>query len=237
MNSLDDDYTFELTDQAEIDAFWDDIQAVRLGETQEIHMTQQPPYGSAMILATAALSVPRQGHLSRGRDSPARLRHRRPVRLSAGTRRRQQRRHQLLPRHAPSPQGFYGPATPPLAMQQPSPEPQQKPKKSRRALAAALITGGAVAVIAVPLGMALGWFMQTNQYFDQAAVEAQVEQVLGEDYGLAEVSEVSCPAEVKPEQGTSFECTYVLNDSTQSVPVTVGSDDGQLLIGSPADEQ
>ena len=79
--------------------------------------------------------------------------------------------------------------------------------------------------------------MQTNQYFDQAAVEAQVEQVLGEDYGLAEVSEVSCPAEVKPEQGTSFECTYVLNDSTQSVPVTVGSDDGQLLIGSPADEQ
>ena len=31
-NSLDDDYTFELTDQAEIDAFWDDIQAVRLGE-------------------------------------------------------------------------------------------------------------------------------------------------------------------------------------------------------------
>ena len=130
--------------------------------------------------------------------------------------------------------GHYGAPQPPTAQHQPE---APKPKKSRKALAAALITGASVAVIAVPLGIAIGWFMQTNQYFEQAAVEAQVEQVLADDYGLAEVSEVSCPAEVKPEQATSFECTYTLNGSTQSVPVTVGSDDGQLLVGSPAGEE
>ncbi|MGO1404525.1 MAG: DUF4333 domain-containing protein [Agrococcus casei] len=202
-------------------------------------MTQQPPYGSghdprygSPFGPPPGAPQPRPGFASPPPSAPpASAPERRYAPPSAAP------PSAAPPTHAPSPQGFYGPATPPPAMQQPSPEPQQKPKKSRRALAAALITGGAVAVIAVPLGMALGWFMQTNQYFDQAAVEAQVEQVLGEDYGLAEVSEVSCPAEVKPEQGTSFECTYVLNDSTQSVPVTVGSDDGQLLIGSPADEQ
>lgn len=118
--------------------------------------------------------------------------------------------------------------------QEPASAPQ---KKSKKALAAALITGGSVAVLAIPLGILIGWWMQSNQYFEQAAVESQVEQVLGNDYGLAEVSEVTCPAEVKPEQGATFECTYVLNGESQSVPVTVGSEDGQLLIGSPVEEE
>lgn len=125
---------------------------------------------------------------------------------------------------------------PPFGPSEPAPEPQpeQSPKKGK-ALAAALITGAAVALLAVPAGVAIGWLMHEGQYFEQAAVESEVGRVLADDYGLAEVSEVSCPAEVKAEQGTAFECTYVLNDAQQSVPVTVASEDGQLLIGSPAD--
>ena len=125
---------------------------------------------------------------------------------------------------------------PPFAQPEPAPEPRfEQQSKKGKAVAAALITGAAVAVLAVPAGVAIGWFMHEGQYFEQAAIETEVGRVLAEDYGLAEISEVACPPEVKAEQGAVFECTYVLNETTQSVPVTVSSEDGQLLIGSPVE--
>ncbi|HIY66650.1 MAG TPA: DUF4333 domain-containing protein [Candidatus Agrococcus pullicola] len=66
-----------------------------------------------------------------------------------------------------------------------------------------------------------------------SAIASEVERVLTDDYGLAEVQDVSCPDEIRPEQGTTFQCTFNWDGTEQSVPVTVGSSDGQLLVGTP----
>lgn len=117
---------------------------------------------------------------------------------------------------------------------QSAPEPNE-PKKRGNAVAAALITGALVALVCVPVGLLIGAAVNATPYFDQASVQGEVQRVLQDDYGLAEVSEVSCPGEVAAEQGAQFECTFVFQETQQSVPVQVGSEDGQLLIGSPVE--
>ncbi|WP_293694293.1 DUF4333 domain-containing protein [uncultured Agrococcus sp.] len=96
-----------------------------------------------------------------------------------------------------------------------------------------LITAAIAAIVFIPGGWLIGWFGAESGTMDSGAIAGEVQRVLTDDYGLAEVQDVTCPDEVRPEQGTTFQCTFSWDGTEQSVPVTVGSSDGQLLVGTP----
>lgn len=64
-------------------------------------------------------------------------------------------------------------------------------------------------------------------------VDREVARVLQEDFGLTELSGVDCPDDLRSVQGAQFQCSFEYAGEAQSVPVTVGSEDGQLVVGSP----
>lgn len=96
-----------------------------------------------------------------------------------------------------------------------------------------LITAAVTAAVGIPGGWLIGWLSADAGTMDSAAIASEVQRVLVDDYGLGEVQDVSCPGEIRPEQGTQFQCTFTWEGTEQAVPVTVGSADGQLLVGTP----
>lgn len=115
-----------------------------------------------------------------------------------------------------------------------SPAPASAPaKKKRSVMLPVLITAVATATVCVPGGWLLGSMGADAPVMDSAAIASEVERVLSNDYGLGGVTDVECPGEIRAEQGTSFQCTFIWNETEQAVPVTVGSGDGQLLVGTP----
>lgn len=88
----------------------------------------------------------------------------------------------------------------------------------------ALVVGGVAGFFIASIGIGT---------LPKGEVEAQVTAVLQTDFGLTELQGVTCPDRIENEQGDSFQCTFEYAGQQQSVTVTIGSTDGQLVVGSP----
>ncbi|MDT7726043.1 MAG: hypothetical protein QOI21_2619, partial [Actinomycetota bacterium] len=106
-------------------------------------------------------------------------------------------------------------------------------KKSKKGLFIGL--GALIAVLAVigVLGFVAPGFFVTK-VFDNAAVQTGVTKILTENYKIAGVTGVSCPAEQEVKDGVTFQCTATVAGKTQTVPITVKGADGNYEVGTPA---
>ncbi|MBS3179282.1 MULTISPECIES: DUF4333 domain-containing protein [unclassified Pseudoclavibacter] len=109
------------------------------------------------------------------------------------------------------------------------PTPNGKPRRNSRLL---LILAIPAAALIAGLG---GYFIGESNGSVLAAepLQAEVTRVLQDDFGLVEVSDVTCPEQVKADQGSEFQCTFTYAEQDQSVTVTVSSADGQVVVGAP----
>lgn len=87
-------------------------------------------------------------------------------------------------------------------------------------------------VVAV-LGFVTPGFFVTR-VFDTAAVHAGVERVLTSDYGLQDVSGVTCGERIEVADGETFTCRATVGGEPVSVPVRITSDDGAYEVGRPS---
>lgn len=89
---------------------------------------------------------------------------------------------------------------------------------------------GAVVVAALVVG-ALFWAgVLGSDRLDRTAVQAGVNQVLTQDYGL-QVGAIACPEDVEVSAGTQFTCQAVVDGEQVEVPVVVTSDQGDYQVG------
>lgn len=126
----------------------------------------------------------------------------------------------------------YGTPTP-MKWEEPK---QRKGRKNRKPGRGARRTVGVLSVL-LPLGIiggAAAGFFFANQVFsyNEAKLESEVANVLRDDFGLADVEKVNCPAWVKVEQGNSFQCEFEYGEGTQTVTVTQSAQSGQLIVGA-----
>ena len=89
-----------------------------------------------------------------------------------------------------------------------------------------MIAGGVVA--ALFLTGTLG-----KTAFDNSAVERGVQSILTENYGIENVTAVSCPAGQEVKTGNTFDCTATIDNQQKTVTVTVKTDDGEYEVGQP----
>ncbi|MCO7192854.1 DUF4333 domain-containing protein, partial [Pseudonocardia sp. McavD-2-B] len=89
---------------------------------------------------------------------------------------------------------------------------------------------GAVVVAALVVG-ALFWAgVLGSDRLDRTALQAGVNQVLTQDYGL-QVGAIACPEDVEVSAGTQFTCQAVVDGEQVEVPVVVTSDQGDYQVG------
>ncbi|BBG02174.1 MULTISPECIES: DUF4333 domain-containing protein [Pseudonocardia] len=106
------------------------------------------------------------------------------------------------------------------------PEQVKKPSGARTWI----LIGGAVLLVAVLALSAFVWpAWAITRHLDQTALQAGVNQVLTEDYGL-EVGAVQCPDDVVVSAGTAFSCQAVVDGEQVEVPGLVTSDEGDYQI-------
>lgn len=68
---------------------------------------------------------------------------------------------------------------------------------------------------------------------DPVALENGVQQVLTNDYQINGVGAVSCPANEKATQGTTFTCTVLVGGAPKNVTITVLDSTGRYQVGQP----
>lgn len=113
----------------------------------------------------------------------------------------------------------------------PLPPARERPGRSKLPL----IIIGAVALVAIIVGVlgfvTPGFFI--TRVFDTAAVQSSVQRVLSNDYGIADVSAVSCDSGVKVDNGKSFECRATVAGEQVVVPIRITSNSGNYEVGRP----
>ncbi|MBB2937015.1 hypothetical protein FHX82_004079 [Amycolatopsis bartoniae] len=72
-----------------------------------------------------------------------------------------------------------------------------------------------------------------SRVFDETALENGVRQVLSQSYGLADVTEVRCPAGQAVQVGISFECAVTVAGAQRSVTLRVQTPDGTYQVSAP----
>ncbi|MCM3845035.1 DUF4333 domain-containing protein [Pseudonocardia sp. DR1-2] len=72
--------------------------------------------------------------------------------------------------------------------------------------------------------------MLGSDRLDRTALQAGVNQVLTQDYGL-QVGAIACPEDVEVSAGTQFTCQAVVDGEQVEVPVVVTSDQGDYQVG------
>jgi hypothetical protein len=82
------------------------------------------------------------------------------------------------------------------------------------------------------LGFVSPGFFNTR-ILDPAAVQAGVQQVLTQDYGL-EVQAVTCADGVEVQEGTTFDCQATVDGEALTVPIRITSSEGNYEVGRPA---
>lgn len=103
----------------------------------------------------------------------------------------------------------------------------RSPSRTRRYVLAGI---GAVVVAALVVG-ALFWAgVLGSDRLDRTALQAGVNQVLTQDYGL-QVGAIACPEDVEVSAGTQFTCQAVVDGEQVEVPVVVTSDQGDYQVG------
>ncbi|WP_214405066.1 DUF4333 domain-containing protein [Pseudonocardia lacus] len=97
-----------------------------------------------------------------------------------------------------------------------------------------IVAGVVVLVLAAVgvLGFVTPGFFVTK-VFDTQAVQAGVQKVLTDEYGLT-VESVTCGQNIRVDNGATFECDATIDGQPQKVPVKVTSADGDYEVGRPA---
>jgi hypothetical protein len=71
-----------------------------------------------------------------------------------------------------------------------------------------------------------------TKVFDEVAVAGSVKKILTDDYKVAGVTDVTCPATQKVRDGNTFDCTVIVAGKTKKVTITVIGSDGNYQVGS-----
>lgn len=70
--------------------------------------------------------------------------------------------------------------------------------------------------------------------FDAPVLEEGVHRILTEEYYVAGVDDVRCPANEEVKVGRQFECEVVIEGTRRSVTITVRSEEGEYEVEPPA---
>ncbi|TCJ95439.1 DUF4333 domain-containing protein [Nocardia alba] len=127
----------------------------------------------------------------------------------------------------PAPQQQWG--------QQPAPQqqwgqPQQSSGGKSKGLVIGLVAAG-VLVVAAVIGLLLVVF--SSDELDNAAVQQGVARVLKDSYGIADVSDVSCPSGQAVEVDATFTCDLKVSGEAKKVTVKITKEDGTYEVGRP----
>ncbi|MET9212776.1 MULTISPECIES: DUF4333 domain-containing protein [unclassified Nocardia] len=110
---------------------------------------------------------------------------------------------------------------------------QQPPSSSGgkgKGLVIGLIAAG-VLVLAAVVGLILVVF--SSDELDSAAVQDGVSRVLKDSYGIADVSDVSCPSGQEVKVDATFTCDLKVSGEAKKVTVKITKDDGTYEVGRP----
>jgi hypothetical protein len=107
------------------------------------------------------------------------------------------------------------------------------PRKKKSALPWILLVVGLLVIAGGVVAALYFAGTLTRTTFDNTAVQNGVRQVLTEDYGLQNVSDVSCPAGQEVKTGATFTCRATIDGQQKNVPITVKTDDGEYEVGQP----
>lgn len=134
----------------------------------------------------------------------------------------------------PQQQGGYGQPTGGYG-QQPGPYGQQPgftapPAKKGSGKLVAIIAG--IVVLVVVVAGLLAYFLRTT-VFDQAAVQDGVRSVLTDQYRVADVGTVTCPADQEVSSGATFSCTASIGGEDTTIAITVTDDNGTYTVARP----
>ncbi|WP_336085516.1 DUF4333 domain-containing protein [Nocardia sp. SSK8] len=101
--------------------------------------------------------------------------------------------------------------------------------KSKGLLIGLIVAG--VLVVAAVVGLLLVLF--SSDELDNTAVQDGVAKVLKESYGIADVSDVSCPSGQAVEVDATFTCDLKVSGEAKQVTVKITKDDGTYEVGRP----
>ncbi|APE34492.1 hypothetical protein BOX37_11600 [Nocardia mangyaensis] len=99
-----------------------------------------------------------------------------------------------------------------------------------KGLVIGLVVAG-VLVVAAIIGLLLVLF--ASDELDQSAVQDGVSRVLVESYGIADVSDVSCPSGQEVKVDATFTCDLKVSGEDKQVTIKVTKDDGTYEVGRP----
>ena len=145
--------------------------------------------------------------------------------------------------YGPPSQPFQSPYQPGGPSSQPFQSPYQQqpggyptgpaPRKKGSALPWVLLVIGLV-VIAGGVVAAL-FFTGTlgKTTFDNNAVQQGVATILTDNYGIKNVTAVSCPAGQEVKAGATFDCTATIDNQQRTVTITIKTDDGEYEVSQP----
>lgn len=68
--------------------------------------------------------------------------------------------------------------------------------------------------------------------FDAIAVQDSVKKILTEDYKIARIKDVTCPAKQEVKEGSTFECVVTVGNDIKKVAITVTSRTGDYQVGT-----
>lgn len=117
--------------------------------------------------------------------------------------------------------------------QQPQQQWGQQPQPSGgkgKGLVIGLVVAGLLVVAAI-IGLLLVLF--ASDELDQSAVQDGVSRVLKESYGIADVSDVSCPSGQEVKVDATFTCDLKVSGEDKQVTIKITKDDGTYEVGRP----
>ena len=68
--------------------------------------------------------------------------------------------------------------------------------------------------------------------FDEIAVQDSVRKILTEDYKIAGIKDVTCPAKQEVKEGSTFDCAVAVGNDVKKVAITVTSGEGDYTVGT-----
>jgi hypothetical protein len=68
--------------------------------------------------------------------------------------------------------------------------------------------------------------------FDEIAVQDSVRKILTEDYKIAGIKDVTCPAKQEVKVGSAFDCAVAVGNDVKKVAITVTSGEGDYTVGT-----
>ncbi|WP_189022925.1 DUF4333 domain-containing protein [Nocardia rhizosphaerihabitans] len=99
-----------------------------------------------------------------------------------------------------------------------------------KGLVIGLVAAGVLVLAAV---VALLLFVFSSDELDNAAVQDGVSRVLKDSYGIADVTDVSCPSGQEVKVDATFTCDLKVSGEAKKVTVKITKDDGTYEVGRP----